>query len=115
MKIIVKDGDQDDVLRRHGIDPRLVTMPVSPFHELVKSLPYRFCKSCERYLEDQPTSGDGAVNTDEHFGMFDVENGQVPNVDRLLRMIEVPPGSGLWIHQYLPGQLIHEQAVKGGY
>lgn len=86
---------------------RALTLPVDPHHERIKTLPKGYCKTCERYLEDHPE-----IRTDQYFGCFDVQHGDVPPQDRLLQTVEVPPGSGLWVHRYMPGSLLHEEASK---
>jgi hypothetical protein len=88
----------------------------NPVDRTLDSLPRKWCKTCERYLEDHPE-----IDTRKYTGMYDVETGQVPNLDRLLEMREVPlpdgaPGSGWWEHRYsIPGGMLHAEAVKANY
>lgn len=85
---------------------------INPVDKILDQLPRKWCKTCERYLEDHPE-----INTDKYAGQFDCETGQVSNIDRLLEMREDwPPNSGIWIHRYsIPGRMLHEEAVKNGY
>jgi hypothetical protein len=88
----------------------------NPIDRTLDLLPRKWCKTCERYLEDHTE-----IDTDKYAGMWDTEHGQVPNLDRLLEMREVPfpdgrPGTGWWEHRYsIPGGMLHKEAVAKGY
>lgn len=85
-------------------------MPDRPLDARIAALPRKWCITCERYLGDHP-----AVKTDPHFGGEDVEGGDVPVEDRLLELREAPAGSGIWLHRWLTGKMLHEYAERDGY
>lgn len=90
----------------------------------------RYCKVCERFLEDHPE-----VRTEKWFGIEAAETWQeagyglpgqeehsahnperIPTshdaLERLLAQVEWPIQSGIWAHCFLPGAMMHEEAVK---
>ena len=77
-----------------------------------ETLNTRYCKVCERYLEDHPDIG---INTGKEFGRGIAEDSPVPTsgdaLERILVQGEMGHNRGIWEHLFVPGQELHRHAT----